>query len=116
MNMKKIIAFLLGFAVILGAMYLLYGDSKKLITGDMLNNQGELEALALDLLDGSVEEQTLYDKYAMTYEISADSELGIVEFVVVDTDAGFCYCEEEPAGYGSVEEITGNWWYFEGKM
>ena len=116
MNMKKIIAFLLGFSVVVGAMVLLYGDSKKLITGDMINNQGELEKLALDLLDGSVEEEALYNKYAMTYEISADSGLGIVEFVAVDTTEGFCYMAEgQPIVAGNVEEIMENWYYFAGE-
>ena len=116
MSMKKIIAFLLGFSVVVGAMVLLYGDSKKLITGDMINNQGELEKLALDLLDGSVEEEALYNKYAMTYEISADSEMGIVEFVAVDTTEGFCYVAEgQPIAAGNVEEIMEHWYYFAGE-
>ena len=116
MSMKKIIAFLLGFSVVVGAMYLLYGDSKQLITGDMINNQGELEKLALDLLDGSVEEEALYNKYAMTYEISADSALGIVEFVAVDTTEGFCYVAEgQPIVAGNVEEIMEHWYYFAGE-
>ena len=116
MSMKKIIAFLLGFSVVVGAMVLLYGDSKKLITGDMINNQGELEKLALDLLDGSVEEEALYNKYAMTYEISADREMGIVEFVAVDTTEGFCYVAEgQPIAAGNVEEIMEHWYYFAGE-
>ena len=112
---KQIIAFLLGFAVIIGVMYLLYGDSKNLITGDLMNNQAELETLAKDLLDGDLQEQGLYDKYSMTYDIEADVELGVVEFVAVDTTIGFCYTEKgQPIVSGSVEKIAENWYYFEG--
>lgn len=56
-------------------------DTKGLISGDLINNQAEMTALAQSMLDNKTEE-ALYDKYSSTYDISVwRTEDVIVQFV-----------------------------------
>ncbi len=117
---KKFLTFALVALTIIVALYWLTGDTKALVTGDLLNNQAELTLLAEDLLDGTVDTETaLFDKYSSTYDIQLEE--GLVKFTALagTGDSGFCYTDKEVVGAFSgelqaIEELE-NWYWFERK-
>ncbi len=117
---KKFLTFALVALTIIVALYWLTGDTKALVTGDLLNNQEELTLLAQDMLDGSLDtEMTLFEKFSSTYDIQMQQ--GLVQFAALagNGDSGFCYSGKDVVASfdGELHIIEGleNWYWFETK-
>ena len=80
MNKQMIAGLVLVLALIAAASFMTK-DTKGLISGDLVNNQAEMTALAQSMLDHKTDE-ALYNKYSSTYDISVwRTEDVIVQFV-----------------------------------
>lgn len=135
--------FLLGLAVaavITAALYWMTANTKALVSGDLMNNQEEMTALAQSMLNGNTEE-ALLDKYTATYYIDCYAEQNMVQFIVAGSNyAGVYYSQsDEPLAFqgaavplsaegngwtwtgggdnhGYTERISDNWYYFEARF
>ena len=109
LNWKAICGILLSGVIMFVAVNLLYGDSYKLLSGDVLNNKEELTQLAQELLADNVSD--LYDKYDITYDIEAKD--GAVVFTVPDSEIGVYYVPDNQPLAAEDRVIAENWYFFE---
>ena len=110
LNWKAIIGILLAAVVMFIVVNVLYGDSYKLLSGDLLNNQEELTQLAQELLSDN--ESELFDKYDITYDIEAKD--GAVFFHVPSSSVGMYYVSDDVAlSMGADREICDNWYFYD---
>ena len=109
LNWKALAGILLAAVAMFIAVNVLYGDSYKLLSGDVINNQEDMTQLAETLLSGG--ETDLYDKYEITYDIEAKD--GAVIFTVPDSEIGVYYTADNQPISGEDSFITDGWYYFE---
>lgn len=104
-NGKALLGILLVGVIMFIAVHLLYGDSYKLLSGDVLNNQEEMTQLAEALLKG--EETELYDKYDITYDISVwNTEDIIVQFLLPTESEGVAPASKYVGVYYSPDDVV----------
>ena len=109
LNWKALAGILLAAVAVFIAVNVLYGDSYKLLSGDVINNQEEMTQLAEALLNG--EESELYDKYDITYDIKAEG--GTVRFCLPESEVGVYYVPANQPMSAEDRVITDSWYYFE---
>lgn len=133
---KRLLIGLAVAAVSTVALYWLTGDTKALVSGDLMNNQEEMTALAQSMLNGETD-TALLDKYTATYDIDCFVEAEMVQFTVAGSYNGVYYSmTDEPLAFqgasveftqsedgwnwtgegdngGYTEKISDNWYYFE---
>lgn len=134
---KRLLIGLAVAAVTTVALYWLTGDSKALVTGDLMNNQEEMTVLSQSMLRGEID-AALLDKYTATYDIDCYAEKEMVQFTVAGSayngvyysasdeplafqgteaeliadDIGWSWVAEGDNG-GCTEKISDHWYYFE---
>ncbi len=109
LNWKAIISILLVGVVMFIVMNVLYGDSYKLLSGDVINNQEQMTQLAESLLKG--ENSELYDKYDITYDIVPQD--GAVRFYLPESEIGVYYVTVDQPIAPEDTLIAEHWYYFE---